>query len=339
MVDTEFSELARQLDAKLTEGATPGSLKQLLARGTVSRRTSPRVRPPVLVALGVVVGVVASAITFTPDATPEDSLAVAPVVTPVEAALGDCVRPGAEGVLELPAACTWQSTSPALEVVSMGNSRLRVEGEEVFVLDGWVVFDVDPVREGPPVRIGVSEGTIEVIGTRFSVYQDHSRGHVELVEGRIRWLPRSVGEEVADPVELDPGDRFAWGAPSRSLATGVAEGEAQVAQGERAGAGEPGRAPKTPKSIDDIGRLRAKGRYLEALVLARDLARKTRDPRTREVLHYEAGTLIEGPLGDAGAACEHWREHLSRYPTGRYAESVTHRLARLECGTAVNASL
>lgn len=284
-----------------------------------------RLRSVPALALGLGVG---WALTATPERPIplETALHDLRAVTPASG-LPDCVRPRGDGTIGLSGTCAWPLASPAMTVASFGDASVRVEGDVVTVLDGWLVFDVERVQEGAPsVRVGVAGGMIEVLGTRFSVYQERTRGHVELVEGRIRMLEHSG---VAST--LSPGDRFTW----HSVASAELQTAVERLPSAAAPDGQVTSRPRTPRRasepIREIAALRAEGRYLEALDLARRWASDSRSARTREVLHYEAGTLIEGPMGDASAACRHWREHLARYPKGRYTEQVALRLARLGC--------
>lgn len=322
MKERDIAAWARQLDRKLTDAPPPPLGPSRTRR---RRRRGLRMRSGPAIALGLGVG---WALAGTPEAPLrlEPALVELRVPTP-SSPLPDCVQFGDAGAVALRGACAWQLTSPAMTVASFGDSSMRLADGMLTVVDGWLVFDVERVEVGPPVRVGVAGGVVEVLGTRFSVYQDETRGHVELVEGRIRML----GDAGADAT-LQPGDRFTWHA--------TRPGELQTAA-ERASAHAASEAPArrvreskgVNEPIREIAALRAEGRFLEALDLARRWAKESRSARTREVLHYEAGTLIEGPMGDASAACRHWREHLARYPKGRYTEQVALRLARLGCST------
>lgn len=83
--------------------------------------------------------------------------------------------------------------------------------------------------------------------------------------------------------------------------------------------------------LRELRALRRAGRYVEA---ARKLERALAEPwpaRTREILHYELGTIRERHLEDRPLACETWREHLQRFPKTRYAAAIADARRRLGC--------
>src|SRR6185295_4192389 len=93
-----------------------------------------------------------------------------------------------------------------------GNARLKREGAAVRIVSGRIVVSVN--RRAPGARaaeVVVSGGTIQVLGTRFTVTQGNGSGQVTLHEGRIRFLPADQGEA---PMNLAPGESLNW--PVRS---------------------------------------------------------------------------------------------------------------------------
>ncbi|MCX4246450.1 FecR domain-containing protein [Paraliomyxa miuraensis] len=280
-------------------------------------------------------------------------------------------------------------SAPHLAVHTWDRVRLRHDRADhespgdVRLVEGTAMFDVTRVVEGaPPTRIPVSHGVIEVLGTRFTIEQGPLGGHVDLFEGRIRFIDlEGVVTEIA------PGQRHAWGdavamlspAPNEdaeSLAPGgsrtpavAATATATVVTTERDAAseadhaGEPDRDVHPPRRrsaraepraaeddddavataddatalIDEVGRLRAQGRYGDAAEVLRR-AERTRhwDARTAQVLSYELGEIIERHLGDRQAACEHWARHAERWPQGRYARAVKAAQERLACPNQQN---
>jgi len=327
MSDPIYHNLARRLDGKLTDQTVPPIERtDALVSGVPSGRSRIRVRAPVWVALGVALGV---GVQMRSD-RPESTLARAfqdidRIAIQAGPSLDACVRTTNPNVVELEGPCTWRSSDPAMTVSSIGSSRLRTAEGVVRIESGWLVFDVDPVTDRLPVQLAVSVGIIEVIGTRFSIYQDAVRGHVELVEGKIRLI-----QPTGAVTELEPGDRFAW--------EGSNEAQAHARHDRRQASKRPPKPAADETSISDIARLRIEGRYLDALDLARRLGAQTKDRHVQEVLNYEVGTIIEEPLNDASAACRHWQRHLSLFPAGRYDERVRDRLARLQCDVAAQAS-
>jgi hypothetical protein len=220
-----------------------------------------------------------------------------------------------------------------LAVETSGTARLRRLPNGVEMVSGWATFDVEPVRSGAAVEVVVSDGRIEVLGTRFVVFQGTGRGHVDLVEGSIRFVP-----EDGEPTILEPGERFTWGdlaAPNEepSIEPPDLPGEADeaptpVATRGRVRSGAPAQTRRTEPvdvPLDRIASLRAAGRYAEAVELIRTIDATRLDPRTAEVLSYEEGTILQDHLRHDAAACQHWEHHLRRFPRGRYRDRVQAR--------------
>jgi len=230
------------------------------------------------------------------------------------------------------------------------------EEDGIRVLEGAALFDVNPVDPGKtPVRILVSHGAIEVLGTRFAIDQGPRGGHVDLFEGMIRFVP-SEGESS----DIEPGQRYSWGEgiASASLAVIDARQEPQVALDRPAAIAPPvvleapsskRRAKSTrrrsaeavlPKGdaadanaiIIEVTRLRTQGRYADAAAVLRQAERSHRwDRRTAQVLSYELGQIVERHLGDDEVACVYWTRHERRFPGGRYAKAVAAARERLAC--------
>jgi hypothetical protein len=233
------------------------------------------------------------------------------------------------------------------------DTEIRKHAEGLEFLTGHALFEVQPVRAGhPPVRLKVSGGTIEVVGTRFVVTQDAEQGSVELLEGRIRFL--SHGRE---PIELRPHEMFAWNTRAASDARRATAAEKAATDEKTAvdpkkattppheSAGErgldtlPSATPPLASASEGEARkeldaavarvldLRAMGRYHEALAGIDALESKPLDLRTREALSYERGTILSR-LKDRAASCRHWAEHLRRFPNGQYRSFVEKQLTQ-----------
>lgn len=219
---------------------------------------------------------------------------------------------GASGSQLLPAGCRVRfasATTPAMVVTTVRDTALQVDADRVVVEHGWAVFDVEH-RDASPLRIGFDGGTIAVLGTVFSVFQDDARGHVELVEGKVR-IDGSGGARHL----LEPGGRFAW------------------TRGESANP-TPLRVLPRPAAVDDsldeVARLRSKREYRRARELVQTLRARASTAREREVLDYEFGTLLEAEHAPQADRCRHWRRFLGAYPSSRYAEAIRKRT--VDCG-------
>jgi len=254
----------------------------------------------------------------------------------VEGPSEDCLVRAADDAADLAAHCSLVASH--MTVQAWEAATVRTEGRNVRVRSGKVLFEVETVQRGEdPVEVVVSHGTIEVVGTRFAVEQQDGGGHVDLLEGRIRFHhPDGRVEDVL------PGQRLSWGEPL--IVAAESELEVQpvaVRAAEVAGANqdvEPARRrgrvrgtdAQAAAIIERVTELRANKRFGAAITELRRALRRSWDGRTAQVLSYELGELLraaEDPLG----ACEHFVAHQRKYPQGRYASAVDRVLARLDC--------
>ena len=219
------------------------------------------------------------------------------------------------GVMTLEGPCEMALMQPPMKIHVLERARLIPTTNGVDVLEGWIAFDVDPVAEGSdPVRVGLPSGSIEVLGTRFTVWTDGRRGHVDLLEGRIRFHGSRGLQNV------QPGQRVVW--------------DEQI---EPAPASPPpARAPTPPAAaplrepVRQIARLRSMGRHAEALELVDRLLAHTTDSSIAEALSFEKGTLLQA-TGQRAAACRHFDKHLARFDSGRTLRVVAQRRDALGC--------
>ncbi|MEM7153664.1 MAG: FecR domain-containing protein [Myxococcota bacterium] len=283
-----------------------------------------------------------------------------------------CHHQGRQDETVLDGAC--RLVAPQLTVQTWERVVLQKDGG-IRVVEGKTLFDVEPVPAGSePVRIQVSHGTIDVIGTRFTIEQGPDGGFVDLFEGKIRFT--SLHGEVVD---IEPGQRHTWGAMAvnsvaargPTVAVGEAVGTPDAAtpppppldaapsehaperasesssSSRRRTEGESPRTRARPQNkvrgttdeaaliIDEVARLRSEGAYARAASVLRRAEQSRRwDSRTAQVLSYELGEILGRHLDDAPAACAHWARHASRFPRGRYARAVESARERLGCSDA-----
>ena len=222
---------------------------------------------------------------------------------------------------------------PQLSVQTWEDVRLVLSERTVVLSMGQAMFDVRPVVPGEAsVRVVVSHGTIEVLGTRFTVDQTDEGGTVDLFEGHIRFRHSSGG----DWVDIAPGQRFGWGSRKEQApppeVVGDAEEEIITIEDEppdtRVGRGVDAtpRKPDADVVIARVTALRGAGRYRQASAVLRKALRHKWDGRTGQVLSYELGQILEHHRDDLAVACRHWRRHQARYPQGRYARAVADSL-------------
>lgn len=252
---------------------------------------------------------------------------------------GDCTQqPGrTAGAVALAGDCRLEAEHMQVQVWE--RAEVAAHGRDVQVASGEVLFDVDTVAPGEtPVRVRVSHGVIEVVGTRFSVVQDDAGGHVDLFEGHIRFHDPS-----GEVVEVTPGERHAWGAhrvavadvaPPPSAVVEVQAAEPPVAEAVDLAATRAARRQRNAKRasvlIARVTELRARKAYGEATDVLRQALKRRWDRRTAQVLSYELGELLRS-AGDVSAACGHFAAHQRRYPAGRYHAAVETQRARLAC--------
>jgi transmembrane sensor len=244
----------------------------------------------------------------------------------------------ADGALHLDGSCRARVEEMQLSISSGRQAELIRLDDGVRLRRGSAEFEVVPRDKRRPLRVWVSRGAIEVTGTRFTVEQRQGGGHVDLLEGSIRF--RAADGTVT---LIHPGTRFEWldRPPAPKTADRAVSGQ-PPAPPSRVETGRPaGRATGKPRSpsvsseaaddlIEAVHALRAERRYREAA----DLLEKTRtmdwDRRTAEVLSVEEGDLLEH-LGDKRTACAHWRAHVARFPGGRHGDAIRKARARLSC--------
>jgi hypothetical protein len=340
-----------ELDACLTRVPMPAGLEARIVAATTLRAVAPSpVARPLLVGLAFAAGVVLTVLAlrgWTPDAESDAGVAAEsftpPVPEPSEDQLSRADQPApglsltsencewsrSDELLRFEAGCRLQLAQPAMELEIWAPTRLQPIADGVAVREGEVMFLVEHVEDPErPARVGVSGGTIEVIGTRFVISQARDAGHVDLLEGAIRFR-RLDGEVEA----VDPGQRYGW-------STAIPEATSDLSDLIEEPAPLP-RAPVDPvepaepkaelaEGLAEVARLRRAGELDAAIAKLDALAREQSDARTLEVISYERGTLVERSAARS-SACEVWNEHRRRFPGGRYDLEVERRIGQLQC--------
>jgi hypothetical protein len=256
----------------------------------------------------------------------------------------DCKSDGAR----LSGRCDVQMQEPAM-TIHTASADVELHGRTIDVRGGQADFDVDPLHDAP-VRVRVPGGEIVVVGTRFRVIVDAAaqRGVVILHEGRLRF---EADDGDVSPIET--GETFAFGvvAPEPARAAALEATPAGPAAAEPAPAPAPvsstqrhairARAARDhepePEPVDvdaviaAVDTSRRSGDYRGAADALRAALRGKLDPRAREVLSYELGTILTSHLQDDAQACAHWAAHRKRFGAGRYAKQVARAEADLAC--------
>ncbi len=345
----DLVELLRELEAERDAQGMPLGARnrvQLEIRQHESRRRAAwrRMVPLASFAAGAALVLAVVGSHWAPASQRSQPSSLAPLValgpTPVGfRVLGDACGPAANALpdtaVELSARCRLVAPHASVEVWEP--STVRMHGRDLTVEAGSVLVEVQPVSAGDePVRVEVSHGTIEVIGTRFAIEQRAEGGHVDLLEGTIRF--HGPGGRVVDVL---PGERHSWGARDEpTLEDAVVSSAAAELPQDAAGSAPPRRSspPRTRRSkepsasaiIERVTELRAQRRYGAAVTELRRALRRSWDSRTAQVLSYELGELLRATEDTLGA-CEHFADHQRTYPDGRYATAVDAVLGRLDC--------
>ncbi|MEX1362157.1 MAG: FecR domain-containing protein [Nannocystaceae bacterium] len=280
----------------------------------------------------------------------------------------NCHATRGETELTLDGRCRVVVPAPGMVIESRRTTQLRAAEHGVVMLGGTAIFEVEPDIEGPSRQVLVPGGTIEVHGTRFSVVVYEDQGHVDLLDGAIRFIA-----DDGRVHEIEPGERYRFSArttvaaatepastepapATEPISTELALDEEPIdaavplAAGERlaALATEEARDPRGSRGssrararrpspeelsaiVTQVTELRAQRQYRAAVSLLRGALAERWDRRTREVLSYELGTILSTQLPDREAACAHWVEHREQFPAGRYARAVDRAEERLSC--------
>jgi transmembrane sensor len=235
-------------------------------------------------------------------------------------------------------------SAPALTLSTDHSAEIKRVGGALYVLRGWVSFEVDKVAAGQaPTRVVVSGGTIEVLGTRFIVFEEGGAGHVDLLEGAISFVAHTGG---ATPIE--PGHRLSWRASTGSSSVEAEASEAPpatpmapasassgpvrrapirvsgpAAAHEAVQPDPPAPEPDLRSALRHIARLRAAGRSSEALArLTELLVQHAGDRQVREVLSFERIRVLADELGEQESACRAIRDHRAEFGEESYRSAI-----------------
>ena len=329
-----FVRALRELDNELENERMPASSTSRIARalsdhGEPRSTFAARWLPAATFAAGAAVAIIAVAYGAGRSAEEADSLSKAPPQPMLGAFVieGDgCQATASDFATRLQGEC--RLLSERITIQTWDHASLAADDRYVRVLEGHVVFDVRKATANQPsVKIAVSHGIIEVVGTRFAIDQSESQGHVDLFEGKVMFY--GYGGDVT---AVNPGQRHSWGDGVATPVVVVVDDDEispPVATKKKAKPAGPSDATAV---IERVNELRAQGRYKKAVEVLRRALRRRWDPRTAQVLSYELGELYHRHIGDRRSACAHLRRHRAKYPGGRYKDAVDATLTKLECG-------
>ncbi len=364
-VDDDFLEGLRGLDDEYAGRPVPARAQ---ARVLASLKRSDRRRQTrgiwgQATATGLVVGVAASLFFIRPAEPDTDPAPAIAAMSEEDGALDDppreasivlggvamsaspCAALDGEQRVELSPRC--RLTSAEFELVATAPSAVRSVDHGLEVLHGDVTLDVEHRRGDEPLRVVVSGGVLQVIGTRFRVRQGTEGGQVMLEEGRLRFV--SPGGSTL----IEPGETLSWASAPTSMNPASAHESTLAAGDEAAADGESGderarvrpRAKrrreeppeaKAEKNAAEISRLATAHRHRgapeeAAKVLEGALAEPHWPSNRAEVWSYELGTMYAGVLGDRDRACAHWLRHRQRFGLGIYGPMIERSAESLGC--------
>lgn len=235
--------------------------------------------------------------------------------------------------LQGPAACSAWHEGPAtldadqcqqgegLKVSALMPSNFEFGTDSIITLrSGALVFDVQPRAENP-LHVVAGGMDIEVVGTRFVVQLQEGKGAVSVLEGHVRV---HTNDDVVH--DLHAAERLSW---PKTATAAVAPVPSRRPPKSRPVA--PNHDADFAQLAEEVAQLRGRGEYRAALTLLRSGLTRGWGLRSRELLSYEIGTILERHLSDVPGACTHWTRHITSFPKGRYVAMVTRIMARLGC--------
>lgn len=215
-----------------------------------------------------------------------------------------------------------------VRISALIGSRYEWATDRVELLAGELLFEVES-RPGHPLLVIVGEAAIEVIGTRFVVHREPTRGWISLLEGQVRVR---VGEQAA--VDVRVGEQLEWSPPEPSVEIDPAPDPAPATAPATApdlASVRPAQDQGLAELLEEVAGLRRRGEYQAAVDRLRAGERKDWSARARQLVSYEIGTLLERQLQDFDAACRHWETHLQRHKDARHQAIIERSMARMDC--------
>ncbi len=225
-------------------------------------------------------------------------------------------------------ACTLAARDQGTRLELTRGAVVRRRGKHLQVVRGQATLNVTPRPRGrQALRVLVSHGHIEVLGTVFTVRQREAGGQVTLRRGAIRFV--GTGGQTRD---VSPGQTLTWPLQPEPVAVKEPKPAARKRPTPRKRAPKKLTIEETESLTTKVARLRSQRRFAEAARQLRAALPRIPSRATRVTLSYELGELLTHDLADRAAACRHWRSHLRRYGPGRYGGEI--RQARKKAGCA-----
>jgi hypothetical protein len=237
-------------------------------------------------------------------------------------------------------------------VNASADTKLRRSTDGIKLLTGKITVSARHRRkEERPLRFFVSGGTVEVVGTRFTLVDDGTRGKLTLPEGVVRFASQSTvttelraGETVDWPqvrrTETLPSEPESEPVPEptpspvfeKPTGTPDAEPEPKKKKRERVAKTAPAQAPDELDAVlERVAELRDRGEHEAAIAELRRALGTVREPKTHERLSFEIGSVLAHQVNDRARACEHWQKHTKVFGAGRYAQEIRLLSQHLRC--------
>ncbi|MBI5508753.1 MAG: FecR domain-containing protein [Deltaproteobacteria bacterium] len=253
---------------------------------------------------------------------------------------------GHDGVRVAAGSAELHSAALGVRLAVFPKSHVRREGKDLRVVFGQVELTVAPrPRTLPPFVVAVSDGSIEVVGTRFTIVQGDGGGHVTVHEGKVKFHRPNRAE-----VTLGPGQGLDWPerpapAPDRSPAVDLpavdvlqaSAAKAPVAKAIKGRRLSPrpalaeARAPLDVAAVlAELEELRIRKRFRDLALRLQQVLPELHDRDLEESLSYELCDVLASRLKDPEAGCAATKRHQRRFPAGRYETLVS--ALRLELG-------
>ena len=326
--DDDIRRMLQQADGALTQRGLPPEVDERLRKRleleepqSAPARSYPRVWA--LGGLAVLVAAATWALTLASHAPELNGF------SRVELSAGARIALTADAAVELAGGDTARlSSAPERFSLTLRSRRARVRKAPTgaAVLQGTVEVQVEKRRGGePPLQIGVSGGAIEVTGTRFTIIESGTSGSVMLHEGTTTFRAPD-GRARA----LVAGDTLSWPlSPPPSEEPRVREGPTPPPPNRRRS-----RSPEPmPEVFARVLELRSRGQYREAVTHIEAALSSERQPAARQVLLWEAVSILANQLNDAERGCRHAQVYLREFPAGRFVDRTREAQRALRCGT------
>lgn len=199
--------IARRLDAELLQAELPSRRRTWI--------------PMVSFAAGAAMVLAVFAVGGEPELATEQTAAPAPAHAAWQVGGDNCHVTRGDTELVLDGSCRVEPPRAGVVIESRKTTRLRPVDGGMALVDGTALLETLATAEadGAPWRIEVPGGVLEVLSSRLSIVVSGDQGHVDLLDGTMRFVAEDGRTHV-----VQPGERFrfssvqalAWVSPEAS---------------------------------------------------------------------------------------------------------------------------